>query len=491
MNAPRILWSAGISFVGVCAFYAPTISAYAGAWQEQAYSYGYIVAAAVSWLVWRFREALRRPSASIWRPPLYLGVGLSLLWLMGAAAASTLLGELLFPFIALSWIGAIYGRESAIKLLPVAITFLLAVPIWEPLTVPLQWMTISVSGTILSLLNIPALVEGSVIHTPFGAFLVEEGCAGLGFLLAGVFFGSLYAVAFLRSGKARIAAVAATAVTSVIANWTRVTSLVVIGYETRLQSSLMEGHFFFGWAIFAVSLVAVVPLLDRLARWDRRAAANTAPRDHAGVSKATPDSDRPLGRQVVLPATIAVVVGPLLFYAVASLPSRPVPPLQLDAGPSGWQRIQPPSSDRFVGWAPSLTGSTTRQLESWTRDGTPVFVSRIVYPRQRPAAHVLILEDRVAQDRGVVAERFYGPVGDRAEFVREVIVREGERYLLVWYWYRVGGVEAAQSIEVRLLNLLAFFTRSTESEVIIVSTPCNADSCASAARTLGDFLSSG
>ena len=73
-------------------------------------------------------------------------------------------------------------------------------------------------------------------------------------------------------------------------------------------------------------------------------------------------------------------------------------------------------------------------------------------------------------------------------YVREVIVRSEGEPVLVWYWYRVGGVETPSRIRAKLLEVYAFFSRTTVSELIAMSATCGPESCEEAAALLSSFL---
>jgi hypothetical protein len=87
-----------------------------------------------------------------------------------------------------------------------------------------------------------------------------------------------------------------------------------------------------------------------------------------------------------------------------------------------------------------------------------------------------------------VVHRLTGPVGARRRLVNEAIVRDGDAHRLVWYWYRVGGIETPAAFRAKLLEIWAFFSRSREAELIAFSAPCAAGSCQGAFETLSGFF---
>ena len=90
----------------------------------------------------------------------------------------------------------------------------------------------------------------------------------------------------------------------------------------------------------------------------------------------------------------------------------------------------------------------------------------------------------IAPDSLFVTERFVGPIGTSRRIVREAVVRTAGAPRVVWYWYRVGGVDTAFPIQAKLLEIISFFRRSAASELITMSVECQEDDCTEAANTL-------
>jgi EpsI family protein len=117
-----------------------------------------------------------------------------------------------------------------------------------------------------------------------------------------------------------------------------------------------------------------------------------------------------------------------------------------------------------------------------------VHLDRLVYRSQEQGAELIGYGSRIATDSALVVERTVGPVGARRRLVNEAIVRDGEGHRLVWYWYRVGGVETSQPFRAKLLEVWAFFSRATQSELIAFSAPCAGASCEGAFQALSGYF---
>jgi len=88
----------------------------------------------------------------------------------------------------------------------------------------------------------------------------------------------------------------------------------------------------------------------------------------------------------------------------------------------------------------------------------------------------------------LLGDRLVGPLDRNARLVRQAGVREQRRVRLVWYWYRIGGIETPSEATAKLLQLLAFVRRQPVSELVTVSTSCVGTDCNAATRSLYEFV---
>lgn len=473
----------------VALLFLPTLLAYVDTWQTPAYNHGYVAAVAVAWLIWRERGHLRHGEVR-WGGAIAAAGLLSLIWLAAIVMSVRSVTQAVLPLLLLAWVAGALGRAAALRLLPAAAVLLLAVPVWEVLVPPLRAMTVFVSTTWLRALAIPAVIDGNLVHLRHGSFLIADGCAGLAYLLAGLTIGVIHSSVLLPRWHSRLLVIALAAGLAIIGNWLRVTSIIVIGHTTEMRSGLVEEHLAFGWGIFLVGLVLFFPLAAKIERWERRRLGD-APADDLAVSAAEGESRLPRSPFWTLPnvqrATLAAVAGPLLYYIVGGLPSRAPSEPALPVAPAAWQTASAPLQ-RPYGWVPGFADAEQHLSRSWSENGAHVLVDRLVYDEQAHGAELIGYGIRIAADSVLMAERLFGPVGARHRLVNEAIVREDDGHLLVWYWYRVGGVETQSAVRAKLLELWAFFARRRTSELIAVSTPCGADSCIGAYETLSRFL---
>lgn len=466
--------------------FLPTLWSFHGVWASPTYAHGYLVAAAAVWLVWRERGHMRW-SEGHRIASMAIALCLSLLWLCASIMDLQAVAQATLPPLFLAWVAAGLGSAAARRLGPIAAFALLAVPVWEVLLPPLRAMTIFTSGLLLRLLDVPAVIRGDLVEIEFGTFQIADGCAGLSYLLAGLTVGSLYGFLFCRNRAARLRILAFAAGIAIVGNWIRVASLIVIGQATRMQSSLLEAHLLYGWAIFAVGLLIFFALARRVGGGGHRQEDGAGPGGDFETVRPLPLRERPSKTVYAhLGATLAATVGPLLYYAGSTGATRDVPPPWVEVG-SAWspvgEAIREPS-----GWRPAFRGASQEDLQIWTDGSRRVIGHRLVYTTQRQGAELIGYDNRIAPDSMLLAERLLVPVGTTRRLVNEAIVRSGDGYALVWYWYRVGGIDTESAARAKLLELWAFVRRTRVSELIAFSTICDRDSCTEASRALYDFL---
>ncbi len=411
--------------------------------------------------------------------------GLSLLWMAAIATNIQSLHQLAAPLILLTWTLAVFGERTLGRIVPIAAVFMLALPIAGFLAGPLRALTVVATGAMLKLTSLQAVIDGDIIRIPAGTFVVERGCAGLGFLMSGLTIGAMYTFLIPMSRSARAAIILAAAGTSIVSNWVRVFGLVVIGHVTNMQSSLMKGHAIYGWVIFALSLPAFFFVARRLESW--RPSSARQPNDVTPNSRSEQSSRglRRLSLAALVAATAVAAVGPSMFLVLHSMPPRAA-----DAGIQGLAAAgtlsgmtesgRSPSGDSSpleMRWAPAFVGASDHRVAtSRTRD-REVQVDRLLFQDQSQGHELINDGNRIAPDSLLLSDRAVGPLDSTFRIVRQAVVRAPHGVRIVWYWYRVAGIETPSAIKAKLLELLVFVTRGPASELVAVSAACGTNDC--------------
>ena len=488
----RADWRVGVGFAVTALLFLPTLTSYPTVWRAQPYTNGFLIALAGIWLVWRERAALRAvvPMSPMWLP----AAGLSLLWMLAVIADIRVIAQSTLPLLLLLLTAAVFGRTAAVRLAPVAAIFLLAVPLWSILAPPLRIMTVATTRATLASVGIPAEFQGDDVLLEYGGFRIEDGCAGLNYLLSGLTIGAIYALVLLRDWRSRAAVLALSALLPILGNWVRVASLVVLGHTTRMESIFVtdsDAHLWYGWGIFLLTLLVFFPLasrVERRSRAKRRAPSGPPVEDAvAAVGEAAPAGGAAMRWALV--AFAAAGLGPIAYYAIGALPARTTDTRPIEAATEAWTRAAPAAARPFQ-WRPSFTGADEQDEAVWTNGDAVVVADRFAYREQSQGAELIGYDSRIAPDSLLVMTGLVGPLRSTPRLVNEAVVRSPDGPLLVWYWYRVGGLETESAMRAKMLEIWAFLSRRTSAELLAVSAPCQPDSCAEAARSLLDFLGS-
>jgi EpsI family protein len=475
-------WRLGAIFALAALLYTPTWVSYVDVWSEQPYTNGFLIAPAIIWLVWRQRGAFRlaSPIRGMWLPV----AGLSLLWMLAVVADTRVISQGTLPILLLLMATAVFGRPVAARLASVTAIFFLAVPVWSVLAPPLRLMTIATTRATLTALGIPATFEGDVVFLEYGAFRIEDGCAGLNYLLSGLTIGGIYSLALLRGWRSRAKVVALSAVLPIVGNWVRVASLVVLGHTTRMESIFVtdsEAHLWYGWGIFVLTLLLFFPLASRVESDSEPPSGRPAPAPagelgHDGVP----------ALRAALIAFAAAALGPVAYHSISMLPPRSLELRSVEAATDEWTPAVT-GAERPFHWRPSFTGADEQVEALWTNGEGLVVSDRLSYRDQTQGAELIGYDSRIAPDSLLVATRLVGPFRSSPHLINEAIVRSSVGHVLVWYWYRVGGVETASRPRAKLLEVWAFMSRLPYSELLAISAPCQPDSCVEAANSLLAF----
>jgi exosortase len=166
----------------------------------------------------------------------------------------------LWVLISIYILGVNFNKKIAFPLF----LFIFAIPFWDFLNPILLNLTTFVVTSFLKLTALVVFIEENRIETPFGIIEIANGCSGLKFFEIGLVL-SVYAVHLEKMTiKSKAVIIIAGASLAIITNWVRVTLLIFIGYNSKMESSLMEDHETFGFILFFIVISGIFFLIKRL-----------------------------------------------------------------------------------------------------------------------------------------------------------------------------------------------------------------------------------
>lgn len=143
---------------------------------------------------------------------------------------------------------------------------LLALPVWDFSNYLFQLGSLKATELFLGLSPIPHYVEGFRIELASGVFFVDAGCSGLRYMVSALAISLLYAYLYFSTRRARLLCVGSLLLLALLGNWLRIILIVIIGHLTDMQSSLVNDHATFGWAIFAIMLLGWMVFMNKYER---------------------------------------------------------------------------------------------------------------------------------------------------------------------------------------------------------------------------------
>ena len=251
-----------LTLLTICIFTAffDTILSYNERWDANAesYSHGYLSVLIALYLVFLAIPKIHNQRITTSIAGFVLLFMTNLLWLIGHATQVLFFQQISVPAIVWLTVMAISGWNTAkLFLLPVLIVYL-CIPVWEGLIPLLQYLAVEVTKIFLSIFNLNIFVEGNMINTSQGQFVVSSGCSGLNYFLVANTLAIFMIQLNELKAKQAIVVIFMTVILSLVSNWVRITLLVLIGHYTKMQSSLMEDHEIFGWITFLIVLIPMI-----------------------------------------------------------------------------------------------------------------------------------------------------------------------------------------------------------------------------------------
>jgi exosortase D (VPLPA-CTERM-specific) len=243
----------------VAAYYVPFKSMANIWWENEDYSYGFMIPLASAYLLWEKRKVLGEiPIRSSWKllPLLVLLVLISLYGILGSSGNISMPSV---PLLIILFIGFCFGIESVKRLiLPLGFLFLMVpVPAFIDRTLGLYLKAISsnLGGAFIGLFNIPVHVSGNIIDLGATQLQVVDACSGLRYIFPLIALGILYAYFFERLLWKRLVCVLATIPLGVFMNALRIglTGILTDRYGTKVAEGFFHG--FSGWVLFIVAIV--------------------------------------------------------------------------------------------------------------------------------------------------------------------------------------------------------------------------------------------
>lgn len=392
------------------------------------YTHGWLILLVSVWLVLRSKQQIAAAPARSW-PLAQLGLAAAILaWLVCYRASIQDLHITIFPAILWFAIAAAFGWQVG-RMLFFPVAFLVfALPSWGQLAGPLQSVTVAAMKAVLALTGPHASINGDLIHIPNGTFEIEEGCSGLHFMIVGLAVAALHGELQRATWRVRAAQLALMAALALVSNWVRVYVVIEAGYLSDMQNYLVRvSHYWFGWGVFAVALVAFF----WLSTWFT---PEGEPPAESGTESAITVSPQPWAGLAVAALLLALL--PLL----SALARQMHPPAALSSAPfltwrAPWS-VTPPLSSF---WLPEVAGADDSEyfnLQNGAGATVEVFRARL---RVQSQGAELVGESTSLLGRQLHANAERIVDSARGPFHETEAIDPSGAHSLIWWRYDIGG----------------------------------------------------
>lgn len=446
---------------------------------DEAYSHGLFVAGAALFLMYR---VLRRHHFPL--NPSYLGIALAALTSMAIAMASVvnvlILQQIGAVFLWWAIIVALLGWRAGWHLaIPIGFIYY-AVPIWDYLTNPLVHLAVVVNEFLLGFRGIHFQVDGVFIRLlDVGTFEVAGGCSGLRYLVVALTLSTLFSALNFTRAREWIALHATAIIMALLVNWIRIFVIILMGYETNMQTGLIDDHEFFGWVLFVVALVPFFYIANRLMN---RSPEPTPSQSIVAGHHSTNTSKAALAAV----ATITLVAGPALYAAAPSIAGTQHT-ISLPDTLGDWQR----TDESFrVSWEPTMRrADQVLQAPYRTGGDSPEVVNVGIwhYQNQTQGSELVQYQNRLVDNHEWrVLERRNAAANGWQTMILEHR-RQGE-IRAVTYSYFVANTWTSSDIMVKALMLRGALQGSRKGTLVTLEAPCADTTCAQARDSISASL---
>lgn len=480
VHAGRLLFPFALSFAALAWLIFPTLEGIVSRWFkfDESYSHGLLMLAVSVFLV--VRACLSHPVRTGFYPIWLLPFSVALLgYGLGDILRIQALREIVVVPLLLGVLAVFMGwRQVRHFIIPVGIMFF-TVPVWDFLSWTLQVITVEINQLLLGLMDIEFRVEGVFVYLiGVGAFEVAHGCSGLRYLLVGQSLALLYGELNLKHLRSRVILFITGVMLSLMANWIRVFVIIYMGYETNMQTSLIQDHDNFGWWVFAGTLVPLFFIGRRL----ELSLLEQRPHDAGEV---TPTKQGfPLGRKRLATGVVTMVALPLVFWV--SLPSaeRAVreEPASMDLRLDG-ELYGTLFSSRLEGWRPRVRNPDRAYVQtlfdrtrvSGAGASEALYIAVYSYDYQRHSAELIQYSNRLYNREDWHTEDFYevdapGPAGFRGVTIRN---RATGETIDIAYTYYVEGFWETDDLRAKLAQVKGFVNNRTDASWILYGVSCD------------------
>lgn len=374
-------------------------------------------------------------------------IAITLTWFLLELVRIDTLAYLMLPagLIAVAW--ALLGLPRTLSFFPYVLLLSLSLPVWADLVPALVDLASVVVGTWVGWFGMTALIEGNSITLPYGRLLIADGCSGIRYFAISILLAMMTSILNDYRWRGWLLTLLAATTLALIANWVRITILVVVAYETDMQSGLLADHEMMGWAVFAAFILPALYF-------------SPVRRRKATAQKPAETGDNVIFKKSLAAIVIALVAGPValaLAQNTTSEKSKWVIDLE------GFQSLQSGTLPLPL----TLPGALEEQV--WQSGNTWVSLAQ---SQKKGADDKLVPYLPRRFDTSVWHSENEPEPG--INMYRNILSRDK---VLVAQWFRVGSRNSGSYRNAKLLQIPATLRGETRFALVTIQMPCTQRHC--------------
>lgn len=413
----------------------PTLLQMESVWRHsETYMHCYFIVPIAAYMVWERRTALYGLTPSPAMLPVLLLLPVSVLWLSAFAIDVGFVSHLSQVVILQLLLWHVLGHQIARQVRFPLLFLIFLAPFGESLTPALQDITADISVALLRLVDVPVYREGLYLHTAVTVYEVAVACSGLNFLISSAVVSLLFAYLYFHSWYKQVIFVVFVLVLAIVANGLRAFLLMLIGDKTNLAWGFGDDHYYYGWAVFAITMLISFKVGDRFA-------------EVLPATAVPPQAKTKQTKPALLASTLALLIFASVYPLRALLPMTAKP-------------VQPAEALQIAGYQPVVQSA----LGTSFVDGI-----RRSHLRAPDRTEIFAADYAVRQDQGdlitwhnwlydpkqwSVTDRITtGPFTDSRQILQLVNISGNK--LTLMYWFQIGDVRTSNKMLIKLLQLKA------------------------------------
>ena len=462
--------------------FSETISLLINYWvSDSSYSHGPLIACISLYLfIWHHKLQLYKTKTKAMPFAIPIFMAALFIWWSGTAISIQVLQVTSLPLILLSIFYCLWGKEVLrIALFPVLFIYL-SIPVWTIILSPLQNMTLWINAELISIVGIPAFIEGTNVHIPAGIFSIEHGCAGLKYFLSSLSTILLMTHLSKATIQVKFLVIALAILIALIANWTRVFLIIVIGHNSNMQHSIVNDHSNFGWLIFAIFFLPLILSCHKILLINSVKSTNTPLNT---LSTSPEESVKKHTRKQLFIAIIILALTLLTTNLLSPLKIKSTNPsknIQLPEINTNWNgplmlhdEIELPI---FYGFDEMASGI-------YRTNNLTAKVAVIKYQNQQQGSELIHYEnnlydedqwDIIEHETIILVEDNNGNKNSINKKTLQSNNKKGKRH--IYYWYRIGQFQTSSKIEAKLLQIPSLLNGRSDADLYYISVYCK-DQC--------------